>query len=87
MDNESETYKIQGSRVFGQGMSINCTNKVTAQKLHNTLNTYETEITNLSKQNTTSRNIEAIDKQLKQVLMDMEILKHDIDVLKDKLEV
>ena len=35
------TYKIQGSRVYGNGQSFNCTNKVTAQDLCNTLNQYE----------------------------------------------
>ena len=80
-------WNIQGSRVYGNGFSYNLTSRIDAERLVTTLNKYETEITNLSKQNTTSRNIEAIDKQLKQVLMDMEILKHDIDVLKDKLEV
>ena len=80
-------WQIKHTRVYGNGYSFNCTNKITAEQLHKTLTNYETEVTNISKQNTTSKNIEAIDKQLKQVLMDLEILKHDIDVLKDKLEV
>ena len=37
-------YQIQGSRVYGQGMSINCTNKITALQLQSTLNQYETTI-------------------------------------------
>ena len=41
-DKQSEqTYKRQNSRVYGNGMSINCTNIVTAENLQNTLNNYE----------------------------------------------
>ena len=86
MSESESTYKIQGSRVYGQGMSINCTNKVTAEKLHNTLNTYELQIEDLESQIQTTRNIKDINKQLKAVLMDLEVLKHDITILKDKLE-
>lgn len=86
MSESESTYKIQGSRVYGQGMSINCTNKVTAEKLHNTLNNYELQIEDLESQIQTTRNIKDINKQLKAVLMDLEVLKHDITILKDKLE-
>ena len=79
-------WNINNSRVYGQGMSINCTNKVTAEKLHNTLNTYELQIEDLESQIQTTRNMHDINKQLKAVLMDLEVLKHDITILKDKLE-
>ena len=84
--NQPQKWKIQSSRVYGEGMSYNLTNKVTAEKLYNTLNGYETQINNLESQIQTTRNIQDINKQLKAVLMDLEVLKHDIDVLKDKLE-
>lgn len=79
-------WQIQASRVYGEGMSINCTNQVTAEKLHSTLNNYEIRISDLESQINTTRNIDDIQKQLKAVLMDLEVLKHDITLLKDKLE-
>ena len=82
-----QKWKIQHSRVYGDGKSYNCTNRVTAKDLHQTLNNYETEIQNLNKQNKTNHNIDAINKQIKQILMDVEILRHDIETLKNKLEV
>ena len=76
MDNETTPYRIQGSRVFGQGMSINCTNRVTAQDLCNLLNQYETQI----QLNNT------IGKDLKVIRMDVKVLKHDIKKVMEKLE-
>ena len=69
-------YSIQGSRVYGQGMSINCTNKITAETLCNRLNNYEKEIT----LNNT------IGKDLKVIIMDLKVLKHDIKKVVEKLE-
>ena len=83
---EQPKWNIKHSRVYGQGMSYNLTNKVTAEKLYNTLNGYETQINNLESQIQTTQNIKDINKQLKAVLMGLEVLKHDITVLKDKLE-
>ena len=79
-------WNIEHSRVYGEGMSINCTNKITAEQLQTTLNGYEIKIETLESQIQTTRNIKDINKQLKAVLMDLEVLKHDINVLKDKLE-
>lgn len=76
MDNETTLYRIQGSRVFGQGMSINCTNKVTAEQLCNKLNQYEQTI---HLNNT-------IGKDLKVIIMDLKVLKHDIKKVMEKLE-
>ena len=76
MDNEATLYRIQGSRVFGQGMSINCTNIVTAEQLCNRLNQYEKEI----QLNNT------IGKDLKIIIMDLKVLKHDIKKVMEKLE-
>ena len=69
-------YSIQGSRVYGQGMSINCTNIVTAEQLCNRLNQYEHEI---HLNNT-------IGKDLKIIIMDLKVLKHDIKKVMEKLE-
>ena len=79
-------WNITNSRVYGEGMSINCTNRITAQKLHNTLNNYEIRISDLESQINTTQNIDDIQKQLKAVLMDLEVLKHDITLLKEKIE-
>ena len=75
MSESESTYQIQGSRVYGQGMSINCTNKVTAEQLCNRLNNYEREI----ELNNT------IGKDLKIIIMDLKVLKHDIKVVMNKL--
>lgn len=45
---ESTTYKTQGSRVYGNGKSFNCTNIITAKELCNLLNTYEQNVTEYS---------------------------------------
>ena len=74
---ESESkWNIQGSRVYGNGRSYNCTNKVTAIDLCNLLNGYENEI----QLNNT------IGKDLKIIIMDLKILKHDIKKVMEKLE-
>ena len=70
------TYKCDHSRVYGNGRSYNCTNKVTAIDLCSLLNGYENEI----QLNNT------IGKDLKTIIMDLKILKHDIKVVMEKLE-
>lgn len=37
-------WKIKGSRVYGNGKSYNCTNKITAEQLYCTLTQYEKTI-------------------------------------------
>ena len=73
------TWKIQGSRVYGNGISINCTNKVTAKELHNKLTTYENTIHELEKQI-------KLEKHFQTIIMDLKILKEDIEILKEKLQ-
>ena len=74
---ESESkWNIQGSRVYGSGHSFNCTNKVTAQSLHHILNTYEKE----------KQLNHTIGKDLKVIIMDLKVLKHDIKAVMEKLE-
>ena len=79
-------WNITNSRVYGEGMSYNLTNRVTAEKLHSTLNNYEIQIQNLESQINTTQNIDDINNQLKTVLNDLEVLKHDITLLKEKIE-
>jgi len=83
MDNETTLYRIQGSRVFGQGMSINCINKVTAESLLNTLNTYEKTVQlhkNIDEQ------FDRIQKQLIQTNLSLNILKDDMEKLTTQLQ-
>jgi hypothetical protein len=71
-------WKIQGSRVYGNGQSYNCTNKVTAQQLHNTLTKYH-QTTTLNKDIETK--YDQITKQLIQIEMSMKILESEIKTL------
>ena len=73
------TYKIEGSRVYGRGMSFNCTNKVTAEQLYNTLNGYEHD---LELQTSISQKLDRIEKQTIQIQMSLKILEDDISKLK-----
>ena len=73
---ESTEWQIQGSRVYGNGRSYNCTNKITAIDLCNLLNGYENEI----QLNNT------IGKDLKIIIMDLKVLKHDIKNVMEKIE-
>ena len=80
MENE---WKIQGSRVYGKGQSYNCTNKVTAEQLHNTLNNYEKTVQlhrNLDKQ------FDNITRQLIQTNLSLNILKDDMEKLTKELQ-
>ena len=71
-------WKIQGSRVYGNGQSYNCLNKVTAQQLHNTLTTYH-------KTHTLNKNIEEqydnITKQIIQLKLSISILTEEVQTL------
>ena len=75
-------WKIQGSRVYGNGQSYNCLNKVTAQQLHNTLNTYH-------KTHTLNKNIEEqydnITKQIIQLKLSINILSDEIKQLENNI--
>ena len=79
-------WKIQGSRVYGQGQSYNLHNQITATTLQNTLNNYETKINELQTQINTQNNHKQIQAYLVKITMDLSILKHDIDTLKEALE-
>lgn len=69
-------WKIQGSRVYGNGNSYNCTNKATAESLLNTLNTYEK----------TSRLNKNIDKQFDKITRQLIQTNHSLNILKDDME-
>ena len=69
-------WQIQGSRVYANGHSFNCTNIVTAKDLHHILTTYEKE----------KQLNHTIGKDLKTIIMDLKILKHDIKKVMEKIE-
>ena len=71
-------WKIQGSRVYGNGQSYNCTNRVTAEQLHNTLTTYE-KTTELNKN--IEQQFDKLTRQVIQVQMTLKILDDEINNL------
>ena len=86
-DKQSEqTYKRQNSRVYGNGMSINCTNIVTAENLQNTLNTYENKIYTLKSQLTIDTNYEKLKQQITALQMDLKVVQNDLDKIKELLK-
>ena len=75
-------WKIQGSRVYGNGQSYNCTNKITAEQLHNTLTTYEKTV-QLNKN--IEEQFDKITKQIIQVNMTLQILNEEVKTLTGEL--
>lgn len=71
-------WKIQGSRVYGNGQSYNCTNKITAEQLHNTLTTYEKTV-QLNKN--IEQQFDKLTRQVIQVQMTLKILNDEINNL------
>ena len=71
-------WKIQGSRVYGNGQSYNCTNKITAEQLHNTLTTYEKTV-QLNKN--IEQQFDKLTRQVIQVQMTLKILDDEINNL------
>ena len=80
------TYKIQGSRVYGNGRSYNCTNKVTATDLCNLLNGYETNIHQLETQIQHNKNYEKLQQYLIALQMDISNIQADLNKIKELLE-
>ena len=72
-------YITKNTRVQGNGYSYNLNNKIDATKLCETLNNYEAKIESLHE-------LMDIENQLKIVTMDMAIIKHDLDTIKNRLE-
>ena len=81
-------WNIKGSRVYssGEGKSYNCTNKVTAQSLHTTLTTYETQIHELQKQIQHTHNNDKRHQQVIALQMDIKQCQNDLDKIKELLE-
>ena len=77
------TYKIQGSRVYGNGRSFNCTNIATANELCGILNKYETT-------KKLNQNIEQqytnITKQLIQIKLSIGTLNEEIHTLEETIQ-
>lgn len=73
-DRVNQPYKIEGSRVYGQGQSYNCTNRITAEQLCNTLNQYY---------NTQEiiQQYDKINKQLIQINLTLGILTEELHTL------
>ena len=75
-------YKTDNSRVYGNGQSYNVTNRITAEQLCNTLNTYQQTISlyqNIGEQ------LDKITKQIIQANMSLKILESDINKIKEIL--
>ena len=80
---ESTKWNLQGSRVYGNGRSFNCTNKITAEQLYNTLNTYEQSIT-LTKN--TEQQYDRITKQIIQLKLSIGTLTEEINTLHETIQ-
>ena len=77
-------WKIQGSRVYGNGQNYNCTNKITAEQLHNTLNNYE----KIAKQHkATEQTLDKIQKGAIQLQMSLKLAQDDLDKIKKELNI
>lgn len=75
-------WNIKNTRVYGDGKSFNCTNKITAETLYCTLTDYEKQINYTE---TTTTQFDHIQKQLIQIEMTLNILKHEIDTLHEAI--
>ena len=73
-----QPYRVQGSRVYGQGYSYNLNNKVDAIKLCETLNHYE-EINRLNRN--IDKQFDKITRELIQVKMTLSVLNSEIQTL------
>lgn len=76
-------WNIEHSRVYGDGKSFNCTNKITAEQLYNTLTTYEN---NIKLQENTTQQFHKINTQIIQIRLSIGILQEEITTLKENLE-
>ena len=82
---ESIQWERNGTRVYskGEGKSYNCTNKITAKDLYNTLTTYE-NTHNLNKN--IDEQYDRITKQIIQIQLSLGILTEEIQKLKTTME-
>ena len=77
------TYNREGSRVYGNGQSYNCTNNVTATELCNKLNNLTETITLY---NNTTQQLEKISKQCIQIQMSVKILETEVNKLSEMVQ-
>ena len=80
------TYTTKGTLVKGQGYSYNLNNRHDAIKLSETLNQYETTITNLKKTIQTETNLEKLHQQVIALQMDLKVVQEDLDKIKELLK-
>ena len=76
-------WNIQGSRVYGDGKSFNCTNIATAKDLHNTLNTYEN---NINLEQNINKHYEQLNKQIISLQMDLSNVQDTVNKLKEVIQ-
>ena len=82
-DRVNQTYKVQGSSVYGNGKRFNVTNNVTAVELCSTLN-HLTEIQNTN-QNIDTK-LDKISKQCIQMKLTINTLHYEIEKLTELME-
>ena len=75
-------WNIDNSRVYGDGKSFNCTNKITAEQLYNTLTQYEKDIT--LEQNITEQ-YDTLTKQIIALQMDLSNVQDTVNKLKETI--
>ena len=75
-----QPYRVQGSRVYGEGQSYNCVNIVTAEQLCSTLNKYYSTKELI---NNTSTQYDKLNKQLIQINMTLKVLEDEINTLSE----
>ena len=76
-------WQIQGSRVYGNGQSYTCTNRITAEQLQHTLNHYE-EISRLNKN--IDKQYDKITKQIIQLKLSIGTLTEEINTLHETIQ-
>ena len=77
------TYKIQGSRVYGDGNSFNCTNTINAQELCNKLN----ELEKCKKEyHDIQQKLDKVNKDITGLQMTMGIMSEELTSIKEKLQ-
>ena len=76
-------WSIQGSRVYGNGRSFNCTNNITATQLQNILNQYEKD---LQLQKDIGKQFDNITRQIIALQMDLSNVQDTVNKIKEAIE-
>lgn len=76
-------WKITDNRVHGNGQSYPCTNRITAEQLHQTLTTYENT---LQQHHETEQKLDKIQKILIQLQLTNGILTEELQTLKEVIQ-